>query len=60
VADDCLEHSQSFSSEDIEALFCVGSFGVWKPGVVFVGKGSGFEAGGVQVGGKGVIAGLLY
>jgi hypothetical protein len=47
MADDPLEHLQTFGSEDVKAFAFVGGGGVREPGVVFVGEGAGFEARGV-------------
>jgi hypothetical protein len=47
VTNDLFEHFKAFSGEDVEAFVCVRGFEVWKPGIVFVGEGSGLESGSV-------------
>jgi len=59
MADDLFEHLQALCGEDVETLAFVGCGGVGEPCVVFVGEGAGFEAGGVQGRGEGVVAGVV-
>ena len=47
VADDLFEHFQALGSEHVEAGGGCGGGRVGEPGVVFVGEGAGFEAGGI-------------